>query len=54
MKYFQTLASELQLNKHLFTHYHNIPAQKQRQSSVAIIFRLNKQPQLSPSTRTQI
>lgn len=42
MKYFQTLTNELQLNKHLFTHYYNIPHLKQRQSSVAIIFKLNK------------
>ena len=42
MKYFHVLANELQSSKHLFNHFYNIPKDKQRQSSVAIIFRVTK------------
>ena len=43
MKHFQSLATELQANKPFYSHFYNIPAKKQRQSSVAMVFRLTGQ-----------
>lgn len=42
MRYFKSLIRELQFNKASFKHFFNIPDKDIRQSSVAVIFRVNK------------